>query len=52
MILSRIVARRLVEGWKEYHLAKKDIQLEVSREKLEFYERELHEYWRGGYSEN
>jgi len=38
MNLSRIIARRVVKGWREYNLARDEAQLEYHKEMATFYE--------------
>ena len=38
MNLSRIIARRVVKGWKEYNLARDEAQLEYHKKLADFYE--------------
>ncbi len=38
MNLSRIIAKRVVKGWKEYNLARDDAQLEYHKEMATIYE--------------
>jgi len=34
MNLSRIIARRVVQGWKEYNLARNETELEYYKERV------------------
>ena len=38
MNLSRIIARRVVQGWREYNLARDESQLEYHKKLADFYE--------------
>ena len=38
MNLSRIIAKRVVKGWKEYNLARDEAQLEYYKEMATIYE--------------
>ncbi len=38
MNLSRIIARRVVKGWREYNLARDEAQLEYHKKLADFYE--------------
>jgi len=38
MNLSRLIARRVVKGWKEYNLARDEAQLEYHKEMLDTYD--------------
>ena len=38
MNLSRLIAKRVVQGWREYNLARDDAQLEYHKEMATIYE--------------
>jgi len=38
MNLSRLIARRVVQGWSEYNLARDEAQLEYYKEMLDIYD--------------
>ena len=38
MNLSRLIARRVVKGWKEYNLARDEAQLEYHKQMLDTYD--------------
>jgi len=49
MNLSRLIAKRVVQGWREYNLARDDAQLEYYKELATIYE-QLAEKGRGDVS--